>query len=108
MGYGACRHARKDGRNGFASPELAGRFRAAAFASHGLRQPGLAGGAPKTVTLLTAVGGEEVMRQSRQGLLAAWTPAIQERAAAMLKILDAGTSAAPDCAKGPAAPQMQE
>ena len=57
----ACRHAREDGRNGFASPQLGDRFRAAAFAGHGLQQPDLAGSAPRAITLLTAVGGEEVM-----------------------------------------------
>lgn len=56
LGYGG-RYTRGDGRGGFASGELGRQFRAAAYHAAGLPLPAAA---PRTITLLTAVDGEEV------------------------------------------------
>ena len=56
LGHGG-RYTRGDGRGGFASGELGRQFRAAAYRAAGLPLPAAA---PRTITLLTAVDGEEV------------------------------------------------
>lgn len=55
----APRYGREDGLNGFFEAEVGRKFREAAFKSHGL-QPPAAGNLPRTITLLSAVQGEEV------------------------------------------------
>ena len=54
----AYRYAREDGRNGFAEAEFGWEFREAAFRLHGLQPP--EGILPRSITLLSAVQGEEV------------------------------------------------
>ena len=58
----ACRYTHPEGRGGFASVKHGQQFREAAYGEAGLTRPspwGL-GGAPRTITLLSAVVGEMV------------------------------------------------
>ncbi|BDA48143.1 hypothetical protein COCOBI_11-4020 [Coccomyxa sp. Obi] len=57
------RYGREDGRNGFAEAEFGREFREAAFRLHGL-QPPTEGILPRTITLLSAVQGEEVVNMN--------------------------------------------
>lgn len=59
MAFSVCRYGREDGRNGFAEADFGREFREAAFRMHGL-QPPSEGNLPRTITLLSAVQGEEV------------------------------------------------
>ncbi|KAK9806815.1 hypothetical protein WJX72_003692 [[Myrmecia] bisecta] len=65
------RYVHEHGKGGFASTELGQRFRERAYAASGVQQPQpwQLGGAPRTITLLTAVGGEQV--ENRGALTAA-------------------------------------
>jgi hypothetical protein len=55
-----CRYSRLDGRSGFATPDLARRFREAAYRGRGMEPPAALGTPPRTITLLSAVRSEEV------------------------------------------------
>lgn len=57
--FSVNRYGRDDGRNGFAENEFGREFREAAFRLHGL-QPPTGSTLPRTITLLSAVQGEEV------------------------------------------------
>ena len=53
----ACRYCHPQGLGGFATPEIGLAFRRAAYQHAGIT---LKDGAPKTMTMLTAVGGEPI------------------------------------------------
>jgi len=77
----AGRYARGDGRSGFASAALGRDFRAAAYRAAGLPLPGVP---PRTLTLLSAVDGEEArprparVRRAWQGNARSWGPRGQQ------------------------------
>ena len=60
------RYTHPAGRSGFATPELARRFRAAAFAKHGISSSLESGPVPRTITVLSNVYGEKVRSGSLQ------------------------------------------
>jgi len=62
----ALRYTHPAGRSGFATPELARRFRAAAFAKHGISSSLESGSVPHTITVLSNVYGEKVRKGSLQ------------------------------------------
>ena len=59
---GCCRYTHPEGRGGFASVGHGQQFREAAYREAGLTKPSswALGGAPRTITLLSAVVGEMV------------------------------------------------
>ena len=54
------RYTHPTGRSGFATPELARRFRTAAFAKHGINASLAPSSVPRTITVLSNVYGEKV------------------------------------------------
>ena len=77
-----CRYTHPQGRGGFASVDHGQKFREAAYKEAGLAQPSpwKLGGAPRTITLLSAVTGEMV------GLLFCCSSVVDNRGALKIGI----------------------
>ena len=90
------RYVHPEGLGGFSSPQVGQAFREAAYKAAGVKLPGVwaLGGAPRTITLLSAVGAEPV---SNQDALLGTLRALGTSLGFQVRPYSASTSTPPGC-----------